>query len=182
MNTLKSNRRRSVSKIGEIDFKDAVAKSMSTLSRQDGAHRLTVNTTIEGLIPFHSDREMIDILFINILSNAIKFRHPHEARPKCDIHVDLNTEEAILSFRDNGIGIDKEYLGKVFDMFFCVPGAKTDGSGLGLFAAKEAVKKIKGNIKVDSIKGTGTVFSVVLPNLMDNDMKRKFNKLIENSK
>jgi signal transduction histidine kinase len=121
-------------------------------------------------------------VFTNILSNAIKFRHPHESRPKCDIHIELNADNAQLTFKDNGVGIDKEYLGKIFNMFYCVPGVRTDGSGLGLFAAKEAVKKMKGSIKVDSTKGSGTQFTVLLPNLMDSDMKRKFNKLIDNSK
>ena len=182
MNIIKTSRKRNASNIGEVDFKSLVSKTMTALSRQDGAHRLTVNTTIEGLIPFHTDLEMMEILFSNVISNAIKFRHPHEARPKCDIQVELTADEAKVHFKDNGIGIDKEYLSKVFDMFYCVPGVKTDGSGLGLFAAKEAVKKMKGSIKVESTKGIGTQFTVLLPNLMERDLKRKFNKLIENSK
>jgi signal transduction histidine kinase len=141
-----------------------------------------VNTTIEGLFPFHGDPILIEVIFSNIISNSIKFRHPHETKPTLDIHVVLHADKVELSFKDNGIGIDRFHLNKVFDMFFCAPENKNAGSGLGLFAVKEAVKKLKGSIRVESIKGTGTTIFAELPNQMDNDLKRKISKIIENSK
>lgn len=182
MNTIKTARQRSKPKPQEIDFRQTIANSVKCLVLQEGAHRLTINTTIEGLIPFVADKEMVEVIFTNIISNAIKFRHPHEAKPTLAIHVDLGPDTVKITFKDNGIGIDAEHVSKVFDMFFCAPGQKTEGSGLGLFAVREAVKRIKGTVAVQSIKGSGTTLVAELPNRIDPDLKRKLIKLIENSK
>jgi len=182
MNTIKTARKRSKHKSQEIDFKQTIANSIRSLTLQDGAHRLTINTTIEGIIPFVADKDMVELIFTNIISNAIKFRHPHEAKPTLNIHVDLGPETTKVTFKDNGIGIDQECVSKVFDMFYCAPGQKSEGSGLGLFAVREAVKRMKGTIAVHSVKGTGTTLFANLPNRIDPDLKRKLIKLIENSK
>ncbi|MFM7054701.1 MAG: sensor histidine kinase [Bacteroidota bacterium] len=182
MNTTKTARQRSKPKTQEIDFKQIVACSVKSLMLQEGAHRLNIKTTIEGLIPFVADKEMVEVIFTNIISNSIKFRHPHEANPTLDIHVDLGPKNVVITFKDNGIGIDREYVGKVFDMFFCAPCHNNDGSGLGLFAVREAVKRMKGTIAIQSVKGTGTTLVAELPNRIDPDLKRKLIKLIDNSK
>jgi signal transduction histidine kinase len=67
-------------------------------------------------------------------------------------------------------------------MFFCAPGQKNEGSGLGLFAVREAVKRMKGTIRAQSVKGSGTTLVAELPNRIDPDLKRKLIKLIDNSK
>jgi signal transduction histidine kinase len=182
MNTTKTTRQRTKTKPEEIDFKKIIAQVTTSLNKQEGAHLLTINTTIEGLFPFVADKELMELVVTNMISNAIRFRHPHEMKPTLNIHVELSPDAAMLSFKDNGIGIDAEYLPRIFDMFFCVPGQKTEGSGLGLFAAREAIKKMKGTINVKSIKGTSTTFTASIPNRMDPDMKRKITKLLENSK
>ena len=182
MNTIKTARLRSKPKPIEVDFKQTVTRSIKSLALQEGAHRLSINTTIEGLFPFVADKEMVEVIFTNIISNAIKFRHPHELKPTLDIHVELDSEIVSITFKDNGIGIDPEHVGKVFDMFFCAPGQKNEGSGLGLFAVREAVKLMKGTIRAQSVKGSGTTLVAELPNRMDPDLKRKLIKLIDNSK
>lgn len=182
MNTTRINRQRVKAKPQEIDFKKIISQVASTLQKQDGAHLLNINATIEGIFPFVADKEMMELVVTNMVSNAIRFRHPHESKPTLNIHIELSPDMAMLSFKDNGIGIDAQYLPRVFDMFFCVPGQKTEGSGIGLFATREAVKKMKGTIHVQSIKGTGTTFTASIPNRMDPDMKRKITKIIENSK
>lgn len=182
MNTIKTVRQRSKPKPVEIDFKQTVAGSLKCLILQEGAHRLSINTTIEGLIPFVADKEMVEVVFTNIISNAIKFRHVHELKPTLGIHVELDSEFVRITFKDNGIGIDPEHLNKVFDMFYCAPGHRNEGSGLGLFAVREAVKRMKGTITIQSVKGSGTTLVAELPNKIDPDLKRKLIKLIDNSK
>lgn len=182
MNTIKTARQRAKPKPQEIDFKQTVDNSIKSLMLQEGAHRLTINTTIEGVIPFVAEKDMVEVVFTNIISNAIKFRHPHEAKPTLDIHVDLGPENVKITFKDNGIGIDPEHIGKIFDMFFCAPGQKSEGSGLGLFAVREAVKRMKGTVTAQSVKSSGTTLVAELPNRIDPDLKRKLIKLIENSK
>lgn len=182
MNMIKTTRQRTKPKPAEIDFKKIISQAAISLNKQEGSHLLIINTTIEGLYPFVADKDMMELVMTNIISNAIRFRHPHEMKPTLNIHIELSAEAATLSFKDNGIGIDSQFLAKIFDMFFCVPSPKTEGSGIGLFAVREAIKKMKGNIQAQSIKGTGTAFTASIPNRMDPDLKRKISKLIENSK
>jgi signal transduction histidine kinase len=74
-----------------------------------------------------------------------------------------------MEFTDNGIGIDKAYISKVFDMFFRAT-QNNDGAGLGLYIVREAVEKLKGEIVIESEIGIGTSFKIQVPNLYRNQL------------
>ncbi len=169
-------------RISEIDFKTIINESLANLRNLDGAHKMSVKTTIESFLPFYSDHRQLMVIFNNIISNAIKFQHVHEMHPVLNIHIEVGSEKAVMTFKDNGIGISKENLSKVFDMFFRSPGVKADGSGLGLYITKEIVRKLKGRILVASEASEGTSFMVEIPNKIDPDLLRKLTKLIQNTK
>src|SRR5687768_4191331 len=105
-------------KISEIDFKSIISESQANMRGLDGAHRLAYKITIESYLPFYSDNHQLQVIFNNLISNAIKYQHTHELHPTLDIHIEVDSEKAIITFKDNGIGIGKENLNKVFDMFF----------------------------------------------------------------
>lgn len=168
--------------ISEIDFKVLINESLVNLRNIDGAHKLLVKTTIESLLPFYSDQRQLLVIFNNLISNAIKYQHAHELHPVLNIHIEVSSEKVKITFKDNGIGISKENLSKVFDMFFRSPGTKPDGSGLGLYISKEIVRKLKGRIHVSSAVNEGTSFMLEIPNKIDPDLLRKLTKLIENTK
>ncbi|MBK5284923.1 MAG: HAMP domain-containing histidine kinase, partial [Bacteroidia bacterium] len=64
---------------------------------------------------------------------------------------------------DNGIGIDKKHLNKIFKMFYRVSSI-APGSGLGLYIVKEAVLKLNGEINAESLTDKKTVFNISIPN------------------
>ena len=66
---------------------------------------------------------------------------------------------------DNGKGISKEYLDKIFEMFFRAS-EDSYGSGLGLYITRQVVEKLHGKISVESVFNEGTTFHVVLPHLV----------------
>ena len=68
-----------------------------------------------------------------------------------------------MEFEDNGIGIDEEYLAKVFVMFFRAT-QNNEGAGLGLYIVQEAIHKLKGNINIKSTINQGTTFRIEIPN------------------
>ncbi len=72
-------------------------------------------------------------------------------------------EEIIFSVKDYGPGIDKQYISRLFERYFQVPGSKEKGTGLGLAISKEFVEAQKGNIWVESEIGKGSVFNFKLP-------------------
>lgn len=180
MDITKSTRYKAV--ISEVNFKGIIKESLNSLRNLSNAHRLEVKTAIEGYLPFYGDKEQLQIVFNNIISNAIKFQHTHELNPCLEISIQVDGEHVQITFRDNGIGIPAESISKIFDMFYRIPGTKGDGAGLGLFMVKEIVKKLKGKIKVESVSGEGTRFNLEIPNRIDVDLLRKLNNLIQNSK
>jgi signal transduction histidine kinase len=109
-----------------------------------------------------SDNLRLEIIFKNILSNAIKFADLSKDNSFISIKTFKEGHQAIIKIEDNGIGIDQNYLDQIFEMFFVTDHA-FNGSGLGLYITKEAVSKLNGTIKVESEKGKGSKFTIRLP-------------------
>lgn len=112
--------------------------------------------------PFKSDLLRIRIIIGNIISNAYKYYNPM-AKSRLKIDVTINTTSAQIIFRDNGIGIKREHLRKIFDMFYRAT-EKSQGSGLGMYIVKQAVDKLRGTIQVKSTFGKGTEIKIAVPN------------------
>jgi len=168
-------------KVGEINFKGIVNEELLAVTKYDGLSKIKVSLTLEGFVPFYNNNILMQSVFKNLIENAAKFRHSYEPNPELRIQIELGYDQVLISFKDNGIGIDPTHHDKIFRMFYCVPGNCNSGSGLGLFTVKEAVKKMKGKISVVSELGEGTEFKIIIPNKIDIDLKRKFENLIQKS-
>lgn len=110
--------------------------------------------------PFYCDQWRLKVILNNIISNAIRYRNGKD--PIIKVNVEVDDISAKLAIEDNGKGIAKEHLGKVYKMFY----RATDdgaGSGLGLYIVKETVDKLQGSIKIESEVGRGTVVSLEIP-------------------
>jgi PAS domain S-box-containing protein len=112
-------------------------------------------------------------VLINLLSNAVKFTEHGQVIISAQLIGKRNTENKTvnlqLSVEDSGIGIDSEFISKVFDSFTQQEGQssrKYGGTGLGLSISKRLVNLMDGEISVESIKGKKTIFSILL-----NDIK-----------
>jgi signal transduction histidine kinase len=173
--------RRSKIRTAEIEFKSIVKEAVVQLQRLEGAHKLEIKTVVEGYLPFFNDPDQLQMIFNNLISNAIKYKHSHEVKPLLQITATVDAEKVLISFQDNGIGIGESEIGKVFDMFYRVPGTQCEGSGLGLYVVKEITRKQKGRIFAESKTGVGSKFVIELPNKIDPDLVRKLSKLIQPS-
>jgi PAS domain S-box-containing protein len=111
---------------------------------------------------FKSDPLRIRIIIGNIISNAYKYYNT-STKSKLKIVANINPIAVEILISDNGIGIKREHQKKIFDMFYRAT-EKSQGSGLGMYIVKQAVEKLKGNIKVKSVFGKGTAIKIVLPN------------------
>ncbi|MFT4642505.1 MAG: signal transduction histidine kinase/ligand-binding sensor domain-containing protein, partial [Candidatus Azotimanducaceae bacterium] len=109
------------------------------------------------------DKEKIEHIIYNLLSNAFKFT-PKEGYIQLNV-VPTNSKKSIkMSVIDSGPGIKKEELDTIFELFYqSTIGKKNKGSGIGLALTKELIDLHKGKIEVESIPNEGTTFTVTIP-------------------
>ena len=113
--------------------------------------------------PVYADRDDIERVVLNILSNSIKYT-PDGGDIK--IYVGFVYNDAYIKIIDNGIGIPEEDLSKIFERFYRVDKARTremGGTGLGLSIAKEILDKNGGSIDIKSVVGEGTEVVIRIP-------------------
>ena len=109
------------------------------------------------------DTDKMTQVIDNILNNAIKYS-PDGG--KITVTMKTTDDQMILSISDQGLGIPKQDLPRIFDRFYRVDRARSraqGGTGLGLSIAKEIIKQHKGFIWSKSIYGKGSTFTIVLP-------------------
>lgn len=109
-----------------------------------------------------SDYLRIKIILTNLISNALKYRNEQNKDSFVEIHFREENNRYTIEVIDNGIGINKESQGKVFQMFYRATD-QSKGSGLGLYIVKETIEKLNGTITLSSQPGELTVFTVTLP-------------------
>ncbi len=147
-----------------IDFHELVENCLADLEFLDSFKRIRTEINIAHRVTFRSDLLRLRIIFSNIISNAYKYLNPKSDHNYLKINIKVDKEMARIEFADNGIGIPREYLDKIFDMFFRAT-EKSDGSGLGMYIVKQTIDKLEGSIQVESRVGQGTTFFVQIPNL-----------------
>lgn len=108
-----------------------------------------------------TDRAHLKIALQNIIENSVKYRDVHKL-PYVEVLFQHNPNGNIITISDNGQGIPAESLDNVCDMFYRA-NVSTDGTGLGLYIAKEMIEKIKGTITVTSQFGVGSNVTITLP-------------------
>jgi signal transduction histidine kinase len=116
-------------------------------------------STSEELPMVIADSEKTAWVLTNLISNAIRYSYDNST---VRLEISSTGEKVQFSVKDTGQGIPPEYLKKVFDRYFRVPGTKKEGTGLGLSISKEFIEAEGGNITVTSEYGAGTTFRVTL--------------------
>lgn len=113
-------------------------------------------------IEVYADREKMEIVFFNLISNALKFT-PDNGNVSCNISEDAGS--VTIQIKDSGYGISKEVGEKLFDRFFQVQNINQSpggGFGIGLYLVKTFIENHNGSIKYDSEESKGSTFSVTL--------------------
>lgn len=150
--------------VREFDLEESVAYLAKSLAVNASArgHKLTFDGAYDPVI-IRGDKIRIEQILINITSNAIKYT-PDGGRISLRLH-DLG-DRAEITITDNGVGIPEEDIPHLFERFYRVEKARSSdkgGTGLGLAIAKEFAVAHGGDIRVSSIVGKGTTFTVTLP-------------------
>ncbi|BAX80057.1 sensor histidine kinase [Labilibaculum antarcticum] len=132
-----------------------------------GQKKITIVRNLPANVPVFADKAMISTVLRNLISNGVKFTHPGG---KIIISVVENQSELKVLVSDNGVGIPKDKVQKIFHInqnYTTLGTNKEKGTGLGLLLCKEFVEKHEGNIWVESEEGKGSIFYFTLPNKLE---------------
>jgi len=140
-----------------VQINDLVEKEVKAIQYKS----IPVRTNYDPKLPeIQADSQLLSMAVRNLLSNAIE-AIPDQGTIKVETQwIDQHT---IIKIIDTGTGIDPDRLGKIFRPFFSM---KTQGHGLGLAMVKKAVILHQGKIEVESEKGVGSEFRIILPDLV----------------
>ena len=130
---------------------------IESVNGQTIINKKATNFTIYG------DQVHITNVLFNLLDNAVKYS---KEAPIIELTTENINDKIIVSIKDNGIGIAKEYQKQIFERFYRVPTGNVHdvkGFGLGLHYVKKIVDAHNGTIKVESALGKGTMFVIIFP-------------------
>jgi signal transduction histidine kinase len=159
-------------KLKELDVNDVVASVANTFQLKVEKFGGTLDIDLEAINStiFVDEMHFTNVLF-NLLDNALKYRREDIPLTLMMRTWNSGSGKINISIEDNGIGIKKEYLKKIFERFYRVStGNRHDvkGFGLGLAYVKKIIEDHKGAIKAESEIGKGTKFIISLPVLKEN--------------
>jgi signal transduction histidine kinase/DNA-binding response OmpR family regulator len=146
------------SKTNILDFSKSI---ISDFDREAKKKNIDFSlTTTNPDLEVYLDRNLMDKVYFNLLSNAFKFT-PEKGKISITIKEDKSKNAVIIYFKDSGIGIPDHELGEVFNAFYQGSNSNRNGSGIGLHLSKSFVELHKGSIEIHS--KNGAEFIITLP-------------------
>ncbi len=138
-----------------VDTQSIVNKTLETLGYQISQQNIQV--TLGNLPKIYADVVAMEQIFGNILANAVAYLEPNR-RGEIEVSAEVNANEILFSVRDNGRGIAKEDMGKVFAPFRRAGKQDVPGEGMGLAYVQTLVRRHGGRIWCESTPHVGTTF------------------------
>ena len=150
--------------IEHLDVAEILKRTVELIQPQVQDKNIALQVKIEDNLPVISgNRSSVEAMFINLISNAIKYTPPGG---KVNVEMGENAQNIQLEVSDTGIGVEDVDFPRIFDKFYRVKSEMTkniSGTGLGLSIVKSVVEAHRGAINVESKVGEGTTFTVLLP-------------------
>ena len=150
--------------INIVNLVEEIVQSIAEYVQEKGIN-IIFDTDVEEKI-IACDPDKIERIILNLVSNAIKFSEPGE---NIFVVIADKVEYVEITVKDNGIGIDENHLGEIFERFHQEMDSlyrNAEGSGLGLSLVKSIVELQGGKISVQSKKGEGSTFKIELPSML----------------
>lgn len=144
----------------EVNPDDILKGALSFNQLLADAKRLQFSLDVQsGMHPVVVDEEKTIWVLANLITNAIHYSHDDSC---IWISIEQTEKNTVFKVKDEGIGIPSEYLDKVFDRYFRVPGTLKEGTGLGLTISKEFIEAQNGSLEVRSEYGVGSEFIMTI--------------------
>lgn len=147
----------------KVLIKEIFENVFNQLSFLIGMHKPILKIDLEEVTILNINKSYLESIFLNLLTNAIKYRSENR-QLRVTISSKVINDDLILTFKDNGIGIDlvrnKDKIFGLYQRFHNHP----DSKGLGLYLVKSQVEAMGGNINVTSAVDKGTTFTIIFKN------------------
>ena len=145
----------------ETDVIKVLKDAVNMVAYGKKAKKIKFSLQVEdGVPPLTIIPDQLAQVFLNILLNAVDAIDDQEG--EISIRTTASDQKVYVIFKDSGKGIPEENLGKIFEPFFTTKSVG-EGTGLGLWVSYGIIRNFNGDIKVASILGKGTTFTVILP-------------------
>jgi signal transduction histidine kinase len=149
--------------IQEFDLKELIEGIFDEL-RFSAELNFQFKSNITAPFVIKSDRSRMETVLRNVIGNSLKYRNSMISDPYVSVQYHPSSGIHRFVVEDNGEGIAKENIGRVFEMFFRA-GSTVKGTGLGLYICKEIMDKFKGKIEIKSDLGNGTSVNLIFPQI-----------------
>ena len=147
----------------EFPLSDLMEEVIAALQPQIEARGIQV-TVMQNLPLVYGEKKRLIQVFENLFSNAIKYIGTENPDPRLEVGVQEQDNQKVIFVKDNGIGIDKAYFEKIFQVFERLPAAKKigQGTGIGLAIVKRIIEYHGGTVWLESEPGKGSTFFFTL--------------------
>lgn len=152
--------------LSNFDLREMIEDSIAQHQHIPHAGNMKVKVVTEGECELKSDKDRLNVVINNLVSNALRYMDCNKEEQKLEVVCRPVEDLCEVTFRDNGVGIEKEDLEKIFELFYRA-NHSSEGTGIGLYLVKETVEKLGGTIHVDSEFRKGTEFKFTVKNYND---------------
>lgn len=147
--------------MGKKDLQRVIDEILTNLKREIDRKLISIKTEIQE-VGLSANRQYLNLVLANLVENSVRF---HKAIPGRDLEIKIEAIQSAhftqIKIWDNGEGIPNEYQDKVFDLFF--RGVNSARSGMGLYIVNRLVEKMNGMVRLRSVFGESTEFTVLIP-------------------
>lgn len=145
-----------------FSISDMGQKVVSGLSAKAQAKKIDLSFEDSTGLKINADEGKVEEVLINLVDNAVKYTPEFG---KIVVKVSREGKNAVMSVKDNGLGIPEEFKKHIFEKFSRIERAQPgmQGTGLGLFIVKQLVDRMGGDISFNSLEGKGSTFSFSFP-------------------
>jgi len=159
--------------VGPVNFEEIIVETIRDLQYLQPQERpVDISYRIAPKVQCISDSSRIKMVFVSLVSNAIKYHDTNKPRPTLEIRVSQNKGKTKVVFKDNGVGIKEKQQSRIFDMFYRAS-EQAYGAGLGLYITKSTVEKLEGEVVIDSVYQKGTTITIIIPDLENGNSSDK---------
>lgn len=161
LSTILEMRRSDPNLLTELNLEEEMSRVRVSLERELIESGADLQADFSAISAIRTVRPLVDSILMNLVSNAVKYRHPDRS-PRIRLRTERKGGEVCLVVSDNGLGIDMDAHGdKLFSLYSRFH-THVDGKGLGLYLVKTHVLALGGRVEVQSKLGEGTTFRVFL--------------------